>query len=181
MTQFPNVEYNENKEDLIKQYNLINDFLYEFYKSTPLEYFNSKGYPEGWSVKRNLKHVISSNYSFGKWIGAPSSFLKLFGKVRKPHLLVDKIKPTNRNGITDYGRYLKSENNKQEEKDKLLQQLNESNAYICGKINKRTEDELNEFRGFFLNNNLKMFCLFVLKHNLHHSNVVNLRLKSSFE
>ena len=181
MTQFPTIVYSESKEDLIKQYISVNDFLYKFYKETPLEYFNSKGFPEGWSIKRNLKHVISSNYSFGLWIGAPSFFLNLFGKIKKSHHSIEKINPTNRNGITDYGRYLKSENNSQKEKDKLLKQLNESCDHICRKIEKRTENELDEFRGFFLNINLKMFCLFVLKHNLHHSNVVNLRLKSTLE
>ncbi len=179
MTHFPTVTYSETKQDLINQFYSIHTFLYEFYKETPLEFFNSKGYPDGWSIKRNLKHVISSNYSFGIWIGAPSFFLKLFGKIKHSHRFVDKINATNRNGITDYGKYFKSESNQQSEKDELLKQLQESCEHICKKIDKRSEQELNEFRGFFLNMSLKMFCLFVLKHNLHHSNVVNLRLKAS--
>jgi hypothetical protein len=34
MTQFPPVVYSETKEDLLKQYISVNDFLYEFYKAT---------------------------------------------------------------------------------------------------------------------------------------------------
>ncbi len=181
MKQFPTVTYSETKEELIEQFISVHDFLYEFYKETPLGYFNSKGFPDGWSIKRNLKHVISSNYSFGIWIGIPTFILKLFGKIKKAHYNIDKVHPTNRKGITDYGRYLKSEKNSQLEKDKLLSQLKESCEHICKKIDKRSEEELNELRGFFLNMNMRMFCLFVLKHNLHHSNVVNLRLKATTE
>ena len=122
MKSFPNVHLSETKQDLIKQVTEIGNFLHEFYKETPDELFVSRAIPDGWTIKRNLKHVISTNISFGWWVGAPLFFLKLFGKVNHKQLSIDKIYPSNRK-LKDYGKYDPNDRSSQPNKIQLLEKL----------------------------------------------------------
>ncbi len=178
MYTLPTVHFSDNKEDLLKQVRYVHKEIVEFYKSTPDELFSTNPIPEGWSIKRNMKHVISSNKIFSIWIGAPRSFLKLFGKPKKATPSVDKIIPTNRLNITDYGKYSKNSPFPPGEKEKLIQGIFASAEKVCQAIEKRTDEELDSFCAPFGGVNLRTFCHFLLKHNIHHTGVVRTRLSS---
>jgi hypothetical protein len=178
MNHFPKVHSSETKMELIQQVKEVNDFLYQFYKDSPDLLFESSAVPEGWSIRRNLKHCTSSNYIFGWWIGLPVFILKLLGKPKIHEISIEAIKGTNRFGITDYGKYIESDKTNPLEKQKLLEEFNKSRDYFIKKIESKSIEELNSCKAMFGGYSLRMFCLFTLKHNLHHTNVVNIRLNS---
>ncbi|MCB1192702.1 MAG: DinB family protein [Leptospiraceae bacterium] len=179
MYTLPTVHFSENKEDLIQQVRDVHNAIVEFYRSTPDEFFTTDPIPEGWSIKRNMKHVASSNKIFSVWIGAPRFFLKLFGKPKKnPPPPVEKIIPTNRLNITDYGKYSRKRHNTPEDREKLVREILASAEKVCQAIEKRTEEELDSFRSPFGGFSLRTFCHFLIKHNLHHTGVVRTRLTS---
>lgn len=179
MNTLPTVHYSETREDLIQQIRDIHHAIVEFYKQTPNELFSTRPIPEGWSIKGNMKHVISSNKIFSSWIGAPGWFLKIFGKPKKKPLPIEKIVPTNRLNVTDYGQYTKHSPAKPGEKEKLIEGIYASTEKLIQAIEKRTDEELDTFRSPFGGHNLRTFCHFLLKHNLHHAGVVRTRLTSS--
>lgn len=178
MNPFPKVLSSETKSELIQQVKEVNDFLFQFYKDSPDLLFESSAIPEGWSIKRNLKHCTSSNYIFGWWIGLPVFILKLFGKPKNHHISIEAIKGTNRFGISDYGKYIESIQTNPIDKQKLLEEFKKSSEYFIKKIDSKSIEELNSLKAMFGGYSLRMFCLFTLKHNLHHTNVVNIRLNS---
>lgn len=178
MIVFPSVIASKTKLELIQQVMDVNDFLFQFYKDSPNHLFLSNAVPDGWSIKRNLKHCTSSNIYFGWWIGLPPLFIKLLGKPKKDKVSIERIRATNRFGITDYGKYLPGEEVKAEEKTKLLDEFIKSRDYFIKKIESKSEIELNSLKSPFGGYSLFNFSLFTLKHNLHHSNVVNIRLHS---
>jgi len=178
MIVFPTVNASETKSELIQQIKDVNDFLFQFYKDSPNQLFLSNAVPDGWSIKRNLKHCTSSNITFGWWIGLPPFFIKLLGKPKTDNVTMESIRATNRFGITDYGKYLTGEEVTFEEKTKLLDEFIKSKDYFIKKIESKSELELKSLKAPFGGLNLFNFSLFTLKHNLHHSNVVNIRLHS---
>lgn len=178
MANFPSVQTVNNKEELILEVKRIHEFLYEFYEGIPIEYFNGNAIPEGWTPRQNLKHLISSNKYFGLWIGAPRFLLSLLGKPKEGQIPIEKISATNRKGIKDYGKYRKDPNPNPRDKEELLKKFRVKIDYLVNQIESRTEDELEKFRAPFGGMNLKTFVFFILKHNLHHSQVVQLRLNS---
>ena len=178
MIVFPSVHVSETKLELIQQIKDVNDFLYQFYKDSPNQLFFSNAIPDGWSIKRNLKHCTSSNFTFGWWIGLPPFFIKLLGKPKTVNVTIESIRATNRYGITDYGKYLPVNDFNTDEKNKLLDEFIKSKDYFIKKIESKSELELKSLRAPFGGSNLFNFSLFTLKHNLHHSNVVNIRLHS---
>jgi hypothetical protein len=178
MIVFPTVNASETKSELIQQIKDVNDFLFQFYKDSPNQLFLSNAVPDGWSIKRNLKHCTSSNITFGWWIGLPPFFIKILGKPKTDNVTMERIRATNRFGITDYGKYLTGEEVTSEEKTKLLDEFIKSKDYFIKKIESKSEMELKSLKAPFGGLNLFNFSLFTLKHNLHHSNVVNIRLHS---
>lgn len=178
MKNFPVVKESESLEKLLTQVREIHEFLAEFYKEIPVEFFDAKAIPDGWTPKRNLEHIIISNKYFGLWIGAPGFLLKLWGKPKKNQIPIERIDATNRKAIKEYGVYRPTESPFPEEmRDKLLDQLKSSVIYLEEKISKRTEEELDTFKALFGGMSLRTFVYFILKHNLHHSQVVQLRLQ----
>lgn len=174
----PTIYACKTKEELCKQVLDVNKSLANFYKNIPDEYFSSDAIPEGWSVRRNMKHVISTNITFAFWLGLPPFILKLRGKPKKNQPTVEQIDPTNRHGITYYGKYEKSKSFNPKQKEKLLALIESSAEKVVKQIQKRTEEELDTYAGLFGGGNLRTFCYFLLKHNVHHSNVVRQRLES---
>jgi hypothetical protein len=164
------------KEELFKQVLDVNQAIADFYKSIPDDIFSGKAIPDGWTVKRNMKHVISTNANFGMWIGFPLFILKLRGKPKSKQPTIEQLDPTNRHGITNYGKYEKSNPNPKE-KEKLLLLIRSSAEKLNRQIAKRSEEELDTLSGLFGGMSMRTFCYFLLKHNLHHTNVVRLRLE----
>ncbi|HMV42061.1 MAG TPA: DinB family protein [Leptospiraceae bacterium] len=177
MQTLPTIYPCKNKEDLAKQVIEVHKSIAEFYRSIPDEYFSGDAIPEGWTVRRNMKHVISTNGSFGFWIGLPKFIFKIWRKPSAKQPTIEQLEPTNRRGITYYGKYEKNQANK-EEKEKLLELINASAAKVASQIQKRTEEELDQFAGVFGGMSLRTFCYFLMKHNVHHTNVVRLRLEN---
>ena len=165
------------KEELCKQVLEVNQALVNFYKELPDDVFVGDAIPDGWSVRRNMKHVISTNNSFAIWIGLPSFLLKLRGKPKAKQPTIEQLDPTNRHGITSYGKYQKNNSANSQEKAKLLQMILSSAEKVNRQIAKRSEEELDSLSGLFGGASLRTFCYFLLKHNVHHTNVVRLRLE----
>lgn len=176
---FPVVYNCKTKEDLLRQISEVNDVIVEFYKKVPLNIPQKDAIPDGWSLKKNMKHVINSNNFFSKFIGLPKFLIKIFGKPKNPQIPLEKISPTNRPNITDYGKYTGKENFSTGEKEKIIQNILKSSEKLKNSVQKRTEEELDGLSGLFGGMSLRTFVLFILKHNLHHVNVARLRLLNS--
>jgi len=110
-------------------------------------------------------------------IGLPSFLLRLFGKPKAKQPTIEELNPTNRNGITDYGRYERSNSFNSKAKEMLLSEIEISAVKLNKQIDKRTEEELDSFRVIFGGMSLRTFIYFLLKHNLHHTGVVRKRLE----
>ncbi len=174
--KLPTIYPCKTKEELFKQVLEVNQAIADFYKNIPDDIFASKAIPDGWSVRRNMKHVISTNANFGIWVGLPPFILKLWGKPKASQPTIEQLDPTSRHGITNYGKYEKSNPNPKE-KAKLLLLIQASAEKLNGQIAKRSEEELDTLSGLFGGMNMRTFCYFLLKHNVHHTNVVRLRLE----
>ena len=178
MKVFPVIKESDSLEKLLVQVREVHEFLYEFYRDIPSNLFEAKAIPEGWSPRRNLEHIISSNKYFGLWIGAPRFLLKLWGEPRKVQIPIEKIDPTNRKAYREYGIYEPTEVSQVEEnREKLLGKFKNSISYLEEKISKRTDIELDTFKAVIGGMSLRTFVYFILKHNLHHSQVVQMRLQ----
>ncbi|MDX1956990.1 MAG: DinB family protein [Leptospiraceae bacterium] len=181
MHTFPVLYEVNSKEELLGQVNSVNDSLVEFYRKVPDSMLFSEAVPEGWTIAQNMNHIISTNKMFAFWFSLPNFILKLRGKPSKIQLKLEEIKPTNRAFILDYGSYEVSKTPKSNEakKEKLLNEIIQSNQRLVLEIQKKSELELEEFSSLFGGMNLKVGVLFLLKHNIHHSNVAKLRLDHS--
>lgn len=179
MKNLPTIYQSKTKEELLKQVLDVHQAIAEFYRSIPEGYFESNAIPDGWSVRRNMKHVIGTNKAFGFFIGLPTFLLKILGKPKAKQPTVDQIDPTNRHGITNYGRYEKTNSANSLKKEKLLRSIQSSAIYINKQIGKRTEEELDTLSGLFGGMSIRTFIHFLLKHNVHHTNVVKLRMEES--
>ena len=111
------------------------------------------------------------------WFGLPSFLLKLRGKPKLEQPTIEQLDPTNRHGITNYGKYQKNNSANLQEKAKLLQMILSSAEKVIRQISKRSEEELDSLPGLFGGASLRTFCYFLLKHNVHHTNVVRMRLE----
>ncbi len=178
MTLLPEIYSCKTKEEMLKQITDVHNAIVNFYREIPDNAFQKNAIPDGWSVKKNMKHIISSNYLFARYIGLPRFFIKLLGKPDSPQKAIDKISPTNRPSIKDYGKYTEREVYKLGLKEKLLQDITESSEKLKKAVQKRTEEELDDLSGLFWGMNLRTFVLFILKHNVHHSNVARARLEN---
>jgi uncharacterized damage-inducible protein DinB len=178
MIALPIVIECKSKDEIIQQTMDVNRAIFNFYKEVPDNLLDSPAIPDGWSIKKNMKHVISTNNGLGRiWFSLPNFLLKLWFKPRIPQINIEKIDPTNRHGITDYGRYFPGRSHF-EEKEKLLSQILTSSEALCETINKRSEEELDSLPGPFGGMSLRTFAYFIMKHNLHHTGVVRTRLLS---
>jgi hypothetical protein len=179
MNSFPVVYDVNTKEELIIQVRSVNSSLIDFYMNVPEDLLFAEAIPSGWTVARNMKHVSSTNNSFSFWIGLPNFFLKYYSKPSLKQLSAAEIVPTNRPNISNYGTYykLKSKNSNLEEKKNLLDKIQFSNEKVINALNKRSQDELLKFASPMGGYNLQNLTLFLLKHNIHHSNVARLRLE----
>lgn len=174
---FPTIVTCGTKAEILAQLAKTQESLIEFYKSVPADRWNSAGTPEGWSPARNAKHVASTYRFFGTWIGLPAWFLRLLGKPG-PQKPVEELSPTNRPGIKDYGFYRPGKPVPDAERSRLLSLIEETGQRFQQKIESRSEEELDTLKGAFGGMSLRVFSLFVLKHNIHHTNVARLRLES---
>lgn len=181
MQTLPTVYPCKTKEELQKQVLDVHQSIADFYRSLPDDIFGCRAIPDGWSVKRNMKHVISTNFIFGVWIGLPTSILKIFGKPKAKQPTIDEIVATNRLGITNYGRYENSKSANPEKKSLLLNKIMASAEKLNKQISKHTDEELDNLPGLFGvgGTSLRTLILFLIKHNIHHTNIVKIRMEES--
>lgn len=177
MSVLPTIYQCKTREELKTQITDVHKSLAEYYKSLPDDLFESIAIPEGWTIKKNMKHVVSTNGNFSVWIGLPCFFLKLLGKPKPKQLTVEQINPSNRPGITNFGKYGAPSSPKPKKKEKLLKAIICSAEKLNRAIDKRTEEELDTFCGPFGGMSLRTFIHFLIKHNIYHTNVVRSRLE----
>ena len=177
--EFPEVIESKTKQELIDQVRSCHLALRDFYSSIPDEYFLSDPLPDGWTIQRNIKHISSSNKFVAKWISAPSFLFKLLGKLKADPIPLKSIHATNRPGLTDYGQYPIGKKISPSAKNEIIERFILSGEIVCKAIEKRTEEEMHEFRGIVRGTNLNGLVYFILKHAMHHTNVVKLRLSNS--
>jgi hypothetical protein len=174
---FPVITISENKADLIKQIEDIYSFFNEFFLSIPLGYYSKNAIPEGWKIETNIKHLVTTTYLATYWLNAPNFFLKLFGVYKPKKIKIEKKMVTNRPGLDDYGKYILIEEVKftQENLDNYLLKLKKSKDKLILSIQNRSDEEMYKFKFPLGGLNLIGLCLLLLKHNLHHCQVVNSR------
>ncbi len=179
MQTLPTIYECKTKEELYKQVLDVHKAIADFYRSLPDDIFGCRAIPDGWSVRRNMKHVISTNFAFGVWVGLPSFILKIFGKPKAKQPTIEALDPTNRHGITNYGRYERTKSPNPKKKEMLLRLIEKSAHKLNKQISKRTEEELDLLKGMFGGMSMRTFIYFLLKHNVHHTHVVKLRIDNS--
>ncbi|MBI3396672.1 MAG: DinB family protein [Spirochaetia bacterium] len=173
----PVVKHSATKQELLQQIDDVHNAIMDFYRDVPDDIIMSSADPEGWSVVRNMKHVASTNKLMSRWVGMPGGLLKLLGRPKKPGLKVEDLVPTNRPNLREYGRYHTHEKSHPEVKARLLEKIAASVTRLKHAVDKRTEEELDIRRAPFGGMTLRMFVHFVLKHNIHHTNVARTRLE----
>ncbi|MBE7412444.1 MAG: hypothetical protein L6Q54_07970 [Leptospiraceae bacterium] len=176
----PEIHSCSNKEDLLKQIIDSHQALVNFYKEIPSTIFQDGAIPDGWSVKKNMKHVISSTNLFTLYLKLPKFFMKIFGKPKKNQKPIEEVVPTNRPNIKDFGKYTTAEIYKPREKEKIIQGILDSAEKLKKSVEKFSENELNNL-SVFLGISLRNFILIVLKHNIYHVNVARTRLINTSE
>jgi uncharacterized damage-inducible protein DinB len=172
----PAVQNSTNKEDLSRQIREVHQALVDFYSEIPDTMLDSEAIPDGWTVKRNMKHIISTNMGFAFWIGLPAFILRLFPKPYPNQPTVEEIFVSNRKGNFDYGKYAKPGRPHPRHKEQLLKAILFSSEKLQKSLAKRTEEELDTLPSIFGKMTIRTFLLFTIKHNIHHTNIVRFRL-----
>ncbi len=180
MKALPVIYLCKTKEELLKQFNEVNRSLIQFYKDIPEEFYSHKAIPDGWTVERNIKHSISTNKIFTFWMSLPKFFLKLVGKPRTQIIDLSEIDPTNRHGISSYGKYEKTDKKSNpQKKETLLKDLEIAIQKLILEVNKKSEEELDNFKGPLGGMSFRAILYFLLKHDVHHAFVVRKRLEET--
>ena len=176
--EFPEIHHCKSKDEIIKQIQIAHEAIEQFYRNLPDDAFLANAIPDGWSVKKNMKHVSSTNNFFSLYISLPKFLLRLFGKPKTPQVPIEKLNPTNRPIVKDYGKYTKKDPFVSGEKEKYLKAIIDSSEKLKRAVLKRTEEELDSLPGMFWGMSLRTLAMFVSKHNLHHTNVVKIRISN---
>ncbi len=177
MQNFPVVCECPTKAKLTQQVIDIHSFLAEYFLSIPEDLFTVEPEPEGWSIKENIQHIVTINNWSAVYIGMYRPILALFGKASVNQLKPEEIIPTNRKNVLNYGKY-SYKTKPYLKKSILCEKILSSAQKLNFAIEKRTEEELDTFVVPILKMSLRTFVYFLLKHNLHHANVVRLRLEN---
>ncbi len=180
MQTLPILRHSRTIPDLENQIREVHRSLADFYRSVPLDLFTSDGVPEGWSAKRNLMHVTKTNFLIVIWSKLPKWVLRIWPKPNNTDSL-ERLQATNRPGISEYGSYLKSEPFSEQEREKLIEKMLLSSEKVVQSLSKRTEEDMDKFTAFISGASIRMFYHFLLKHNIHHTNVVRIRLKATLK
>lgn len=154
----------------------VHNSLAEFYTASPDELFNVQPIPDGWTIRKNLQHTISVNNMAKILLNLWKPIYKILGKPKKQPTL-EQILVSNRLNVSDYGYYPKEIQKSGTDKKNLITRLLLSAEKIKDSLNSKTENELEQTCSPFYGMNLKNFIYFVLKHNIHHANVVKNRLE----
>lgn len=177
MNQLPVVYECATKAELQKQVTEVHKALVEYFKSTPDALFSVSPEPEGWSIEGNMKHIAQSNRFMGILVGMWRPFFSIFGKPAIAQPKPVEITPTNRKGISEFGSYPKGISLPCKNKDLLCEKILASAERLNAGIEKRTESELDTLCAPFGKMSLRTFVYFVLKHSIHHANIVKIRLQ----
>jgi hypothetical protein len=176
MSPLPNLYVCNSKSELQKQVTEVHQALVDFFDSLPNEILALKPIPDGWSIEGNMRHIAQTNRFIAMAIGMWKPLFKVFGKPSEVQPSLEDIPASNRKGITEYGTYPKGETKPCKNKEKLKLEIMQSAQKLNAAIEKRTEEELDTLGAPF-KMSLRTFVYFSLKHNLHHANIVRLRLQ----
>lgn len=179
MRILPQIYFADTKEKLLEEIDIVHKEIILFYREVPDELYSAIAIPDGWTVERNIKHIISSNRIFAKWLALPRFFLKLWIKPNPVQPKLEEILTTNRPKFFDYGKYIYKKSKKIKDKESLLTKVQESADKLKSCLEKKTEEDLDSLPGPIGGINLRSFIHFILKHNLHHTNVVRTRWNNS--
>ncbi len=177
VSQIPDVTSCSTREEMCQQIDAVYGAIVALLREVPDELLTAPAYPEGWTIAKNMKHIARTNRYFALWIAAPAWFLGLLGRPGKPDLRIEDLRATNRPVHYAYGNYQKGAPPRPELKKQLEEEMLTSAEALKQAIRRRTEDELDRFRGIFGGMTLRTFALFTVKHGAHHSGVVRVRLK----
>lgn len=175
--EFPEIHHCKTKEAIFEQIQKTHEAIVNFYRSLPDDMLSSNAIPEGWSMKRNMKHVVGTNHFFAMFMSFPKFVFKLFGKPKSPQTPIEQLSPTNRPIIKDYGKYTKRDSFKTGEKEKILDSILKSSEKLKKAISKWSEEELDALSGPFFGMSLRTMAMFISKHNIHHTNVARSRIR----
>lgn len=181
MRALPTVVFSPTREDLLAQIDSVHEALVEFFREVPAEFLLSAGDPDGWSVAKNMGHIASTNRLMAHYIGMPTILLLLMGRPPREQPTVEDLRPTNRPHMHDYGCYHRGRSCRLPRRERALLAIANSAEALKRAVLRRTDEELDRFRGPFGGLSLRLFVHFVLKHNVHHANVVRTRLKADAE
>ncbi|MCB1166974.1 MAG: DinB family protein [Leptospiraceae bacterium] len=181
MQPLPEIRDSNSKEELIQQCDEVSAALAAFVRSIPLEYLNSRGYPEGWTPAKNVRHVCNTVRLISRWLSAPGWVIRLAGKAPRRQPSIQSIRPTNRPAQYDYGTYKKTKPADPAQREELAQKVIQTFEGLKTSIDKRTEEEFESRKGMFGGMGLRLFTLFSIKHAVFHISVVRTRLLATGE
>lgn len=178
MRSLPVIVFSKNKAELVEQIDRVHRELAEFYRELPLDRMLVPADPLGWSARKNLHHIASTNRTMARYIGLPGWVLRMMGRPANASLTVEQIVPTNRPHITDHGTYRTGRTLDAKRLDRDINDLLESARMLAAAIEGKTEEQLDSLKSLFGGMTLRMFAHFVLKHSVYHSYVVRFRMEN---
>jgi hypothetical protein len=167
--------------EMIEHADQVCNELIAFIREIPLDYLEVKAYPEGWSASKNVTHAVGTLRLVSKWIGAPLWVIRLRGKSKMEMPSIKEVRPTNRPPRYDYGTYRAGKQSAESTREELARRLQSGFEVWKTAVQKRTEDEMENLKGAFERMNLRLFCMFAVKHAVFHLQVVRSRLESAGE
>lgn len=181
MRALPTVILSSTREELLAQIDSVHFELIEFYRQVPADLMLTSADPDGWSVMKNMRHIISTNRYMAAYIGMPAFLLRFFGRPPRELPGLADMRVTNRPHVLDHGCYHAGRLCSEHRRERALAGIARSAEILKEAVRRRTEEELDRFRGPFGGMSLRLFVHFVLKHNVYHSGVVRARLKEEAE
>jgi uncharacterized damage-inducible protein DinB len=179
MLNLPKLQLCNTKVELISEMQRIHKELINYYLQIPEEYYFAKSIPDGWTVIRNIKHLASTTYLFNLLLKIPKPIKKLFGKPRSKPIDLDRLVVSNRPLMHDYGKYIKINREvKNLDKTKYTDLIQNSVNKLVSTIETYTDEELDNIKGALGSMSTKDILHFLMKHNIHHTNVTRQRILS---
>ena len=179
MLNLPKLKACNTKLELIEEIQRVHKELIDYYLQIPAEYYFAKSIPDGWTVIRNIKHIASTTMLFNFLLKIPKPIKRLFGKPKTSLIDIDKLIVSNRPLMYDYGKYIKiSKYNKSIDKTKYTDLIQISSDKLIKTIETYSDNELDTIKGALGAMNTKSVLHFLLKHNIHHTNVTRQRILS---
>jgi hypothetical protein len=179
MKNVPIIHDSFTKKDLLAQFDIYAEEMVAFYESLPLDMFRSKSSVPGWTIEKNYKHICGSTKIFYFMFFIPKFIFKLFGKPKNPQLKIKDFGPPTERPDAILGKYVGKGEISVKERDKITEKWRNINRKFRSKIEKFSEEDLENTNTPIAGYNLRQIVLFVMLHNIHHANIVRKRLEDS--